>query len=1001
MQLFAILANSEFLNRQGRQIVIDYLREQLNEDHVDGFISAFDEQVELLKGKKKDGKSRKRVSVNSVKVLKICTAINEELDQIQKHIVLLRLMEFVYASGAIHNEQEKDFLRTVAEVFNIDREDYYACLSLLSLESHDMVADQSYFLRINSVEEEGLYLHSRHILNHALQGQIVMLFLASTNLIFFVYQGKESLQLNGHPLSNQKVYVLSPGSVIRGAKAHPIYYSDAVQSFLKDERPIEFTYEVEELEYIFRGGKHGLHPLSFSSGSGNLVAIMGGSGTGKSTLLNILNSNVSPGKGHVLIDGKSLHENRQEFEGLIGYIPQDDLLLEKLTVYQNLYYNAKLCLADLEQEELEKRVDLQLVQLGLSDIKHLRVGSPLDKTISGGQRKRLNVALELIRKPSILFVDEPTSGLSSLDSENVMDLMKQLAISGKLIFVVIHQPSSDIFKLFDQLLLLDVGGYPIYYGNPADSIIYFKSAASHVNAEESECIHCGNLNPEQIFSIVEAKVMTQYGQPTDIRKKNPKDWNNKFLNASKEEVSEKGLENYQKEARIELNKPGWFGQLKIFTIRDVLSKIKNTQYILINTLEAPLLAFVLAFVLKYTGIGGEYTFSHNLNLPVYLFIGVVVALFMGLTVSAEEIVRDRKILKRESFLNLSWSSYLSAKTLVQFGISAVQTLLFVLIGNSILEIKGMFLEYWLVLFSVSAFANLTGLNISSAFKSVVTIYIIIPFLIIPQIILSGVMVRFEHLHPKFAKSTTVPIVGEVMVTRWAFEALAVKQFTSNEYDKKFYAIDRRISNSMYKRDFSLIYLEDLLMKNKKEGINQIELELISNELSKEYNSSETIPGSIKNLASSFNDQIYLSVKNIIDSIRSGYKQEYKNLTKTKNNIVLKIVEKYGKDGIGVLEGENHNQTLKDLLLGANSSRVYYADNEKLIRFFRPIYMDGREGSFVKAPMYVAGKNIFGRIFSTYWVNLFVMWFSTIFLAIALYFKLLEKTLFLFERKFRK
>ena len=100
--------------------------------------------------------------------------------------------------------------------------------------------------------------------------------------------------------------------------------------------------------------------------------------------------------------------------------------------------------------------------------------SPLDKTISGGQRKRLNISLELIREPSVLFLDEPTSGLSSRDSENIMDLLKQLTLKGKLVFVVIHQPSSEIFKMFDKLIILDVGGYPIYYGNPVDSVIYFK-----------------------------------------------------------------------------------------------------------------------------------------------------------------------------------------------------------------------------------------------------------------------------------------------------------------------------------------------------------------------------------------------------------------------------------------------------------------------------------------------------------------------------------------------
>ena len=204
---------------------------------------------------------------------------------------------------------------------------------------------------------------------------------------------------------------------------------------------------------------------------------------------------------------------------------QDDLLFEELTVFQNLFYNAKLCFGNLDEPAIIEKVNDTLRSLGLYETRNLHVGSPLDKTISGGQRKRLNIALELIREPSVLFVDEPTSGLSSRDSENIMDLLKQLALKGKLVFVVIHQPSSDIFKMFDDLLILDQGGYPVYKGNPVESIVYFKTVIGHANCEESECPTCGNVNPEQIFNIIESNIVDEEGNFTEIRKKSAEDWN--------------------------------------------------------------------------------------------------------------------------------------------------------------------------------------------------------------------------------------------------------------------------------------------------------------------------------------------------------------------------------------------------------------------------------------------------------------------------------------------
>ena len=165
---------------------------------------------------------------------------------------------------------------------------------------------------------------------------------------------------------------------------------------------------------------------------------------------------------------RTKEKDRKKTEGLIGYVPQDDLLMENLTVSQNLFYNSKLVFGDWSDEKIQAKAEQLLQSMGLYEAKDLKVGDALANIISGGQRKRLNIALELIREPGVLFVDEPTSGLSSRDSENVMDLLKQLSISGKLVFVVIHQPSSDIFKMFDKLLILDIGGYPIYFGNPSD-----------------------------------------------------------------------------------------------------------------------------------------------------------------------------------------------------------------------------------------------------------------------------------------------------------------------------------------------------------------------------------------------------------------------------------------------------------------------------------------------------------------------------------------------------
>ena len=646
--------------------------------------------------------------------------------------------------------------------------------------------------------------------------------------------------MNGQLLQEDKVYPFSQGSSIKGYKITPIYYWDVTMQFLKEDfQASRVVYEVNNLEYRFKSGTVGIHHMSFKEESGRMVGIMGASGAGKSTLLGVLNGINDPFDGEVLINGISIHKEKEKIKGLIGYVSQDDLLIEELTVFENLYYNAKLCFDNLTEEEIIARVDSVLKNLGLYEIRNIQVGSPLNKKISGGQRKRLNISLELIREPAIMFLDEPTSGLSSRDSENILDLLKELARKGKLLFIVIHQPSSEIFKMFDKLIILDTGGYLIYNGNPIDSIEYFKRKIEQANYNESECYVCGNVNPEQIFNIVETKVFTESGQPTETRRISPADWSNLYKQEKKEDKREPG----GPIPEINFKTPNRFKQFIVFAKRDILSKVADTQYLLITLLEAPVLAFFLAFLIRYfdeSAKNPHYTLFNNSNLPIYIFMSVIVAIFMGLTVSAEEIIKDRKILKREAFLNLSWNSYLMSKVFVQFAISAIQAFTFVIVGNGITEIKGMMFEYWLVLFSCWAGANMLGLVISDSFKTVVTIYILIPFLVIPQIILSGVMVKFEKLNPNISSPVQFLFMESLLLPGGVMKLLLLISSLIINMKRQFYPFEKEMSKASFKKDYWNVEVKgslDNIVNDLEKGVKNNEFKddllLVSNEIKKQ------------------------------------------------------------------------------------------------------------------------------------------------------------------------
>ena len=995
MQLFAIIANSDRLTSQGRGIVELFLKQQISQTSVAEYLNFYDEYLDFLKGKNRSGKAKKQVSVNSVKVLRICTEINSELNLQQKYIVIVRLLEFVFSSDDLITEQETEFLTTVADVFNIDKEEYEACYALVSPKGSAPVIDSPYFTLLSGKSSHS-FNETQLIFDSGFTGSCYFLYLKDEGVLFMKYFGDDVIRLNGQPIINKNVSVIPAGSVIRASKSRAIYFNDIIKAFLTDQSTEPVTFNVNSLEYEFRNGKKGLHDFSFVATTGELIGIMGGSGAGKSTLLNLLNGNYTPSSGSVCINGLSIHNDKSKLEGLVGYVPQDDLLIDDLSVYQNLFYNSKLCFGNKTDEQIDEVVNETLVALGLSEIRDLKVGNVFDKTISGGQRKRLNIALELVRKPAVLFVDEPTSGLSSLDSENVMDLLKELSVSGKLVYVVIHQPSSDIFKLFDQLILLDLGGYPVYYGNPTDSLSYFKNIAGHADAEVNECIECGNINPDLIFSILEARIVDEFGHLTATRKIQPNEW---YHHYKKGHLNSESKDNNVSMPVIDYKKPSRIRQFKVFFTRDFLSKLKNSQYMLINFLEAPVLAIILAYFLKFHTTDSSYVFSDNLNLTAYLFMCVIVALFMGLSVSAEEIIRDRKIQARESFLNLSRSSYLMSKIMLLFGLSAIQTLSFVIIGNSILEIQGMYLSYFLVLFSVSCFSNMLGLNISSAFNSAVTIYILIPFLIIPQIILSGVIVRFDNLNPHVTSQKHVPFIGEMMTSRWAFEALAVQQYSENNYEVHFFDIDKKINNAMFKKDFWAIYMSDLLDSIAVNPGNNSHKDLFINEFEKEIEYSNLIENrnQLKGLVKGTNKKDIQMLESVLIAQKTAYINQYKEARKKREQIVKGLEKKIGSEGLTNLKKENTNKSLSDLVNSTSDFEYIVSVDDEYFRKFRPIYMDGRPKSFIRAPFYVSSKVFFGNPYSTYIMNLAVIWAMTAFLFITLYFNHFKLAINIIER----
>ncbi len=1006
MQLFAIIAHPEGSGEKRRAMVVKYLYRQLDQDSAQEYLNLYDEYYQDTIDRNNRRSKRKQVtSSRSVRVLRICSEMNKELIKRQKIIIVIQLLEFLMESDEI-TEGEKEFVETVTGTFNLSA-DGYIRLQDFMLSNFDDIKESERLLTINNNKE--YKSKGEHIYSEGITGEIKVLRLVKIDLFVIRFQGLGELFMNGLALKQDRVHILTQGASVRNPKIAPIYFSDILSTFNRDVNSKRVVFETKNIEFRYKENDQGVHNNSFKEESGKMVGIMGSSGAGKTTLLNILNGSLAPQKGQVLINGRNIYNEKESIEGIIGHVSQDDLLIDSLTVFENLYFNAKLCFDKYSSFQLIRLVYRALNDLGLFEAKDLKVGTPLDKKISGGQRKRLNIALELIREPAVLFLDEPTSGLSSRDSSKIMDLLKNLARKGKLIFVVVHQPSSETFKMFDRLVFLDLGGYMIFNGNPLDAITYFKSQTQQANRSGNECEACGNIDADQIFNMVESEVLDEYGIPTQVRKVSPKQWDERLKNSY--DITQKNIKDASELPPISFKVPNQFKQFSVFVKRDIISKLANPQYLLINLLETPLLAFILSYIIKFYNIdkGNElgYTFSNNSNIPVYLFMSVIIALFIGLTLSAEEIIKDRKILKRERFLNLSRTSYFLSKVVILFSISAFQAFIFVLIGNYILEIKDMYFSYWLVLFSSWCFANMLGLVISDSFKTVINIYILIPFILIPQLILSGVIVKFDNLNPNISHPNRIPWYGEIITARWAYEALAVQQFTTNKYERNFYLYDKVMSQADYKKNYWLPILKNKLRdckKNLSKGQTddkyKLNLRLIYNELK-----NNTLPLDFEKLdlleRNPTNLVLLKELKIYLNDLNRHYIMLYNAASKKKDEELLAMQSKFpDKESFVNMKKSYANDRLTEFVTNNNDIERIVEYKDRLFQRIDPIFRDGKS-TFLKAHFYAPQKKIFNREYDTYWVNIIVIWFTTLSLYFILYFGLFNRFLNSIERRLLK
>ena len=546
-----------------------------------------------------------------------------------------------------------------------------------------------------------------------------------------------------------------------------------------------------------------LNHVTFKAHPGDLIALMGPSGAGKTTLLTVLNGYLRPSSGEVRVNGESLYAIYDALRGSIGYVPQDDIVHPELTVFEAIKYSAQFRLPpDYSEEEIDRRVEQVIKDLGLEQVKNLEIGKPERKVLSGGQRKRVNIALELVTDPALMFLDEPTSGLAADDTVALIDLLSGLAKKyGKTIIVTIHQPAREEYEKFNLALIMGFGGEPLYYGPTGkESYEFFGRYVAHKGVVVD--------NPRDMFDLLKKreedalqsgqfrdKAAARSGAATAWRAEyyNPQNPTYRKMYSGARQPGTPSATRAPSRATAPLLLQFWLLFKRYATV-----KRRDRSGTAILLAQAPIIGVLLALVFSNPSKMPNLWCQHFLQsiegaavkkgVPVTagclqdlsrftrvadfggaVFFLAIAALWFGTSNAAREIVSEQAIYRRERMVNLSIVNYVLSKFTLLTLLCVVQctvllTIVFAALGLGDYSPLSYFTMLAFMILTAMCAASI-GLLLSSLVVSSEAAMALTPIALIPQVVLGGRMV------PMTNKPWLEVVDGLPSPSRWSFEGL--------------------------------------------------------------------------------------------------------------------------------------------------------------------------------------------------------------------------------------
>ena len=739
LKLFAISAN-KCNSEDSNDIVLKFktfLSKTIEDRYISEYTAEFEKALEEYASF-----SNKRLSLNSVRLIKICNETSRNLSQDDRIQVLFYLEKLLFPA----NDQSEEFMRLVADIYEINEK------------TLDLIENLHYG---NSTGSHPIVCNEKSV------GEFVIL---SENLVAIKSFGE--ISVNNQQIGNEETELIGINSVVSTADHRKYYLKDLISLAETSNNDDKFSLIFNDI-CIKRKGKTFLHPLSCEMHSGELVGVMGRSGSGKTTLLKAI-----AGAEKSYSEQIFKRSGNEDSQFSRSYLPQANALIPLFTVKEHLEQRLDFL---QECDNRDDRIKQALESVELEEFAN-NIVAKSDGTvwqISGGQQKRLGIAMEMLANPDVFILDEPTSGLSSTDSHKIVALLRKIASEGKVVIASIHQPDYETFMMFDKILIIDDDGYPVFYGTPAESAEYFRRLSGKIDKESLIETH---FNPGVILNMITETVHnTENSTPQRIT--SPEEWYAKFAETNKSIPSPS-----IKEAKHRKLNPlkSFASQLKFSFRCDLHNKLRTAMLFAIP----PAMTVAMSLITRFSH-SDDYAYFSNPNIPAWLMMMLITAFFIGLVLSAHEFIFLRQFHRNEHVIadkSTSLSLAKITKYIVHSGIiSVLMTLPATAIEGCIFLFPSMFATIWLLTFC----GCLTSMILSLFFRSISTVYLLIPIIVIPQMIFSGGLVQYDNFNKNFVKDNGIPLFADIMPIRWADEACMTEAYLVNPIEQEIF--DAKVS----------------------------------------------------------------------------------------------------------------------------------------------------------------------------------------------------------------